>query len=150
MDVQFGVRIVQAHIRTLPCFLTEIVSDGILHLVSHEHRVMERITEYHRVNSESGFYIHVFIPFHCLHGIVHLLSIVCSKAYDGLKNTDGCAEAEIGLVKQSFVTCEAHHASPYLNIIGSQIGKLFCQYLLQSLEGLGNHFKGFSHLDYIA
>ena len=141
MDVERQVRVVQPHVGTVARLLAEVVGNSILHLVSHKLRVAELIAEHHRIHSKSLLIRQILLPLDGLYGIIHLFSRLGLEVLDRLQNAQCRAQTEVSAIHHLFVAGERNHSSANLYIVCSQCGKLFCQHLLQSLEGLGDEFK---------
>ena len=85
----------------------------------------------------------MYLPLDALHDIIYLVGILGIEVKDRLQDADGCAQMEVGTVHHGLVTGKRYHTATYLDVVGTQLGKFLCQYLLQSLESLGDEFKCF-------
>ena len=145
--VQQHVRFVDTHAGTFAGLLAEIVHDGILHLVGNELGMTELFTEYNRVHGKGLVRIQIVFPSDGFNLFVNLVGILGCEVFDGFQYPDGCTQAEVCLVHHFLITTERYHAAAYFYFVGAQCSQLLCQYLFQSLEGFGNHFKRlFAHL----
>ena len=141
MDIERQVRVVQSHIGTVARLLAEVVGNGILHLVSHKLRVAELIAEHHRIHGKGLLVRQILLPLDGLYGIIHLFCRLSLEVLDGFQDAQCRTQTEVSAIHHLFVAGERNHSSANLYIVCSQCGKLFCQHLLQSLEGLGDEFK---------
>ena len=141
MDVQLQVGIGDADVRTFASLLSHLVNDGILHLVGHKFRVAEFRAEHNAIDGKGRFIGQVFCPVNLLHSTIHLVGTGGAEVFDGFQNFDGGAQLKICAIEQFLVACEGHHAATYLDVVGPEVYELRCQYCLQALKGLGNHFK---------
>lgn len=89
VDVESYVRIADRYIRSLACQFTELIDDGVLHLVGDEARVFELFGIDHRVNRECLSFEDIFAPINLLHLVVHVLCTLRLEVGDGLQHTDG-------------------------------------------------------------
>ncbi len=141
MDVQLHVGVGDTYVGTLASLLAELVHDGVLHLVSHKLAVPELVAVYHAVHRKGGVIGQILAPVYLPHGLIHLVGGLGTEVLDGLQHAHGGTQGEVGPVEHLLVTGKRHHAPPRLNVVGAQRGQLLSQYSLQSLEGLGYHFK---------
>ena len=73
--------------------------------------------------------------------LIQFIGIFGRKAVKGLKDAQGCAAADICLIKRGEVSVERDHTFAGLNILGAEPPQLFGQDLFKSLKGLGHHVK---------
>ena len=107
-------------------------------------------TEHHGINGKSLTRIQMIFPMDGFDLVVNFVSIFSGEVFDWFQDADSCTQAEVGFVHHFFVAAKRHHAASDFNVIGTQGGEFLCQYLFQSLEGFGNHFKRlFAHLIYL-
>ena len=145
MDVQLQVGIGYRDVRALSCLLTELVDNGILHLIADKLRVTEFLGEYHGIHGERLGGLQVLAPVYLHDGIVDIVGAQSLESVDGLQYLDGSAQLEISAIHHLFVTGKRHHATACLHVVGTQLGQFFRQHGLQSHEGLGNQFELLLH-----
>ena len=143
--VQTDVGVGNTDIRSHVGALTELVHNGVLHLVSHELRMAELLGEHHRVDGKSLAYVEVLAPVNGAHLVVHVVGTLSLELADGLEDAYGGMQLHVGAIHHFLVTRERHHASSYLYVVGSQSRQFLSQYVLKSHERLGNEFKFLSH-----
>ena len=75
--VQTNVRVRNADVGAGAGALTELVGNGILHLVCHKLAVAELIGEHHAVHGKGRLRRQILAPVHSLHGFVHVVGRAC-------------------------------------------------------------------------
>ena len=145
VDVQLQVGVGNLDVGALASLFPHLVNDGILHLVGDELGVAELRAEHNAIHGKGRFVGEDLRPINLLHGTIHLVGRCGPEVLDGFQNLNGGAQLEVGAIEQLLVAREGHHAVPYLNVVGSEVNKLSCQYCLQALKGLGYHLKLISH-----
>ena len=145
MDMQSQVGIGHRDARPLACSLTQLIYDGILHLVAHELRVTEILGEHDRIHGKRFVVAQILAPVNLLDFLIDLVGAMSFEMGDRLQDFNGRMQLEVGTIHQFLVASKRHHASPYLYIVGPQLSQLFCQDGLQSHECFGNELKVFIH-----
>ena len=64
---------------------------------------------------------------------------------DGLEDSDGGVQLEVGTVHHFFVSRERHHPPANLYVVCTKLRELLCQDIFKSHEGLGDEFKFLFH-----
>ena len=145
MDIQLHVRILDTYGRPLVVFLHEMVGDGVLSLIGEELRMTEVFGMDDSVDREGFLRVQILGPIHRLNDLVDLIRISCGKLMDRLKNAQSGAASEISLIHHLLVAIKADTPCDGLNLLSSHLSQFLCQYILQALKGLGNHFKTICH-----
>ena len=148
MDVELHVGIGNTYVGTLSCLLAELVHNGIFHLISHKLAMAELIAVYYAIHGKGGVHAQILAPVYLLHGIVDLICRLGTKMLDGLENTYCGTQGEVGPVEHLLIAGKGYHPAPLFYIVCPQGSQFLCQNSLQSLEGLGYHFK-FHESDYV-
>ena len=141
VDVHVEQQVVAGHAvgGTLPLQVAEMVDDAVLDAIGHEAAVVEVLAVHRRVDGERGPGSHIFFPGDVAHYVVKLVGIVGGEFLNGLEDSQGCAQAQVGAIHQFQVSLEADHTGAHLYVFGPQAQQFVAQYRLQSLEGLGHH-----------
>ena len=148
MDVQPQVGIGHRDVGTNAGLLAELVHDGVLHLIGHELRVTEILREHHGVDGKCLLLVQIVRPVDGFYLVVDIVGAACLEMLDGLQDSDGCMQLEVGAVHQFLVAGERHHAASYFHIVCSQVCEFFSQDGLQSHESFGYEFE-FHYLNYL-
>ena len=141
VHVEAYVGVGHADVGAAACALAELVNNGVFHLVADKLGVAELLGEHHRIYGKSLVVVQILAPVYLHHFGVNVVGAERLEVADGFEHLDGRVQLEVGAVEHFLVTCERHHAAPYLHIVGSQFGEFFCQRGLQAHERLGNDFK---------
>ena len=141
MDVQLDVRVAYRDVGPTACTLSELVYNGVFHLVAHKFGMFELLGEYYSVYSKSAAFLNIVAPVYFLHFVVYIVGRLCLEMLYRLEDADGGVKLKVGAVHQFFVTGEGYHTAAYLNIVGAQLGEFLCQNGFQTHECLGNHLK---------
>ena len=119
MDVQPDVRVADRDIGTAPRPVTELVDDGILHLIRDKARIGELLGIHDGIDREGLSLEDIFAPVYLLHFLVHILCAPRLEVCDGFKDADGGVQLEVGTVHHFLVTGKRHHAASYLYVVGA-------------------------------
>ena len=128
-----------------PLGLHKVVGNGVFHTIGDKSRVAEALAVYRRVDGKRVGSLHDRAPVEALHFFIEVVGIGRAELVDGLEHAQCRVQAEVGAIHHLFVASEGDHALALLHILGAQLLQLVAQYALQTLEGLGHHFKIFTH-----
>ena len=145
MDVQSHVGVGDADVRTCSLLFTELVDDGILHLVGDELGVAEFFGEYHRVDSKRLVNIQVFCPVNILDAFIDVIGRQCLEMLDGFQNADSGMQLEVGAIHHLLVSSKRNHTSSFYHVFCTQLRQFFRQDRLEAHKGLGDEFKFLCH-----
>ncbi len=121
VDVQLYVGVYDTYVWTVAGLLAELVNDSVLHLVGNELGVLELVAENHAVHGKGGVVAQILCPVYLFYGVIYLVGGLCLEVADGLEDTYGSAQLEVGAVHSLPITRKGHHAASYLNVVGSQV-----------------------------
>ena len=93
------------------------------------------------VDGERSVEAEIITPLYALHGVVHLVGVGGLEMFDGLQDTDGSAEAEVGTVHHFLVAGERHHAPADLHVVGAELRELLGEHFFKSLESFCDEFE---------
>ena len=123
-----------------------MIGNSVFHPVSHKLGVGELAAVDCRVDAESGVWGEELFPVEVAHAVVKLVGVGGRELYDGLKDSQGGAATEVGLVHDLVVSLERDHAESYFYIFGPQGDELVAEHILKPLECLGHHLECIVHV----
>ncbi len=81
--VQSDVGVGDGDVGAVSCALSELVHNGVFHLVCHKLGVPELFGEDNGVDGEGFAVVKVFAPVHLEHFVIHVIGTACLEVNDG-------------------------------------------------------------------
>ena len=145
MDVETYVGISHGDVGALADGLTEVVDNGVLHLVGDKLGVAEVFRVDNGVDGECGVGVQDVAPLVMPHGLVDLVGRSGGEVLERLENPYGGAQEVVGAVHHGRIAGEIDYAASFLYIFCADSGELIGQDAFQSLKGFGYQFEFLFH-----